>query len=179
MNLTVMAAKMAGGDERNPEPGFQLLSKLKGRVLLLEGNPARVVDLIRTGAVHLWGPTSPMMMTAFMSKPEYKTSLTLNCDEGFFYDLQVMVIPKSHPGDDDAAHAFINYALDPKVQGRMAEDVYYGVINRDAVLSEKLRQSPFILSPARIKEKGITLDIDYLATVRQEWIRRVKEIFAA
>jgi putative spermidine/putrescine transport system substrate-binding protein len=108
-------------------------------------------------------------------KPEYKLSATLDLDEGFFTDLQYMVIPKGHPGDDDAVHALVNFALSADVQAAMAEEVWYGPINQDVKLPDSVRNSPYIPSAEVVASKGNHLDKDYLATVRDEWIRRYNE----
>ncbi len=177
MELTVMAARLAGGNERNPEPGFRKLEELKGRVLTLATTPPQTAELFRTSALSIGGPFPPLLLTDFIAKPEYAMSATLGMKEGFFADLQFTVIPKGHPGDDDAIHAFINYTLDPAVQGTMAETVWYGPINQDAKLSAGAKQSPFIVNPATVGAKAIKLDLDYLATVRQTWIERYTGIF--
>lgn len=177
MELTVVAAKIAGGDERNPEPGFKLLEKLRDRVVLLADNQAQLADLFRTNSLDVGGVYSPMLMSDFISKPEYNLSGTLRLKEGFFYDLQFMIIPKGHPGDDAVIHAFINYALDPSVQSKMAEEVWYGPINQKATLSEKAKTSPYVVSGETVAKSGITLDKEYLSTVRQDWIQRYTEIF--
>lgn len=177
MELTVVAAKLAGGDERNPEPGFKLLEKLKDRVVLLGDNQAQVADLFRTDSLDIGGVYSPMLMADFISKPEYNLSGTLRLKEGFFYDLQFMIIPKGHPGDDAVIHAFINHALDPAVQSKMAEDVWYGPINQQATIADSVKNSPYVVSGETVAKSGITLDKEYLSTVRQDWIQRYTEIF--
>ena len=96
-----------------------------------------------------------------------------------FYDLQLMVVPKGHPGDSDLIHGFINFALSPTVQGKMAEAVWYGPINRDVVLPPAAKENPIIVSPDAAEQRGINVDKGYIATVRQEWIWRYSEIFAA
>jgi putative spermidine/putrescine transport system substrate-binding protein len=177
MELTVIAARMAGGDEHNPEPGFKKLEELKDSVLTLGENPPQIAELFRANALDVGGVESPMMFPPYIRNPDYNLSATLNLKEGFFYDLQFMIIPKGHPGDDEVTHAVINYALNPEVQGKMAEEVWYGPISQDTVLSEKAKASPYIITPDLLEKRGISIDKEYLASVRQEWIRRYTEIF--
>ncbi|NIR28208.1 MAG: extracellular solute-binding protein [Gammaproteobacteria bacterium] len=179
MVLTVMAARLAGSDVKNPEPGFELLEELRDRVIILGESPQQVAELFRSGTIQVGGAYAPMLMPDFIRNPEYHMSGALGMKEGFFYDLQFMIIPEGHPGDDEVTHAFINYALDAGVQAKMAEDVWYGPINQDTKLSEKARQSPYIVSPDTVREKGISSFSDYLASVRADWIRRYTEIFGA
>ena len=177
MELTILAARMAGGSERNPDPGFKKLEELKDSVLTLGENPPQVAELFRANALDVGGVESPQMYPPFIRNPSYNLSATLKAREGFFYDLQFMIIPKGHPGDDEVAHALINYALDPMVQGKMAEAVWYGPINKNTVLSESAKNSPYIVTPDVVGKRGIVVDSDYLSTVRPDWIRRYTEIF--
>lgn len=177
MQLIIIAARLAGGDERNPEAGFKKLADLKGQLLTMGESAAQLAELFRTDALDLGGTYSPMWLSTFLLNPEYNMGATLDLKEGFFYDLQFMVIPKGHPGDTDVIHALVNRALDAKVQGKMAEAVWYGPINQDTVLSEEAKRSPYLPTSEMVKEKGIPIDNEYLATVRQDWIRRYQEIF--
>ena len=177
MELTILAARMAGGSERNPDPGFKKLEELKDSVLTLGENPPQVAELFRADALDVGGVESPQMFPTFIRNPSYNLSATLNAKEGFFYDLQFMIIPKGHPGDDETAYALIDYALDPVVQGKMSEAVWYGPINKNTVLSAEAKKSPYIVTPEVVGKRGIVVDSDYMASVRQEWIRRYTEIF--
>jgi putative spermidine/putrescine transport system substrate-binding protein len=173
--LTIVAARLAGGDEKNPQKGFDLLKKLKSRILTISTNANQLAELFRSDSIDAGGVYSPLQIADFIRQPEYNLSGTFDLLEGFFVDLQFMVMPKGAPGDGDVAHAFLNQALDPATQGKMAEAVWYGPINQDAVLSEAAKKSPYIASPAVIKEKAATIDWDYIATVRDDWTRRYTE----
>jgi putative spermidine/putrescine transport system substrate-binding protein len=84
-------------------------------------------------------------------------------------------VPNGHPGDAGVVNAFLNHALDPEVQGKMAEAVWYGPINQDAALPESAKKSPFIPSPQVIRDRANRVDSAYLATVRDKWIERYTE----
>ena len=114
----------------------------------------------------------PLELSGFIPNPEYQVSGTYDLEEGFFVDLQYMVVPKGHPGETEVIAALINHALDANVQGKMAEEVWYGPINEQAVLSEKAASSPYIPSPAVIKNRTIKVDAAHLASVREDWIKR-------
>ncbi|RWE74611.1 MAG: extracellular solute-binding protein [Mesorhizobium sp.] len=172
MELIIIAAKMAGGDAKNPDAGFKLLAELKDRILTVENNPTRLVELFRANSAITGALYSPLLYAEYIPDPEYKLSSTLDLEEGFFVDLQLMVIPKGHPGDRTAINALINKALDPEVQGKMAEEVWYGPTNTKAVLSGKAKAIPYIPSPDVIANRAVSLDADYLASVRDEWVRR-------
>lgn len=175
LELIIVASRLAGGDAQNPDAGFELLRQLKERSLTITSNANQIGELFRTGSLNAGGVYSPLELSPYISAPEFNVSGTYDLDEGFFVDLQYMVVPKGHPGDAAAVNALINHALSPEVQARMAEDVWYGPINSKTVLSDAAKASPFIPSPEVIANRVNTVDADYLASVRDEWIARYTE----
>ena len=101
---------------------------------------------------------------------------TYAVDEGFFADLMYTIMPKSHPGDDDAIHAFINFTLDANVQGVMAEAVLNGPINQNAVMSDAAKSSPFIIKPEQLGETAIVHDKAFIAEIREDWIAQYTQV---
>jgi putative spermidine/putrescine transport system substrate-binding protein len=177
VDLAIIAAKMNGGSQQNIEPGFKKLMQLKDRVMTLGENPNQVADLFRTGSLDIGGIYSPAFFPDQIRKPEYKMGVTYGMKEGFATQLMFTVIPKSHPGDSDLIHAFINHSLDAGVQGRMAADVLNGPVNSKAVIPAESRA--FVPSPQQIAEKAVLHDDKALAAVQPAWIKRYTEIFAA
>jgi putative spermidine/putrescine transport system substrate-binding protein len=175
LELIIVASKLAGGDAQNPDAGFELLKQLKDRSLAVTSNANQIGELFRSGSLNAGGVYSPLELSPFISKPEFNVSGTYDLDEGFFVDLQYMVVPKGHPGDTAAINALINHALNPEVQAKMAEVVWYGPINGKTVLSDAAKASPFIPSPEVIASRVNTVDADYLASVREDWIARYTE----
>jgi putative spermidine/putrescine transport system substrate-binding protein len=176
LELIIIANKIAGSDAMaNPDPGFEMLARLKDRVLTNSTNANQLADLFRTGSLNASGVYSPLEMSGFIPNPEYNVSGTYDLEEGFFVDLQFMVIPKGHPGDSDVIYGLINHALDPTVQGKMAEAVWYGPINEKAQLSDKAKKSPYIPSPEVVKTRTIKVDNAKLAKVREDWMKRYVE----
>lgn len=175
MELVIVAAKLAGGDVRNPDAGFELLGQLKDRTLAISTNANQLAELFRTGSLNAGGVYSPLEMSGFIPNPDYNVSGTYDLEEGFFVDLQYMVVPKGHPGDREVIHGLLNQALDPRVQGRMAEEVWYGPVNQDAVLSEKAKNSPYVPSPEVVRNRTVKVDAEYLSSVREDWMRRYTE----
>lgn len=173
MELVIVATKVAGGDAfADPEPGFKLLSKLKDRVLTISTNANQLADLFRSGSLNAGGVYSPLEASKYIRDPSYNLSGTYDLEEGFFIDLQYMVAPKGHPGDSKVVHALYDFALDSKVQGAMAEAVWYGPINQDAALSDAARNDPNVPSPEIVKKRTVEVDSAYLASVREDWIKR-------
>jgi len=164
-------------DPKYADPGFKKLAELKDRVMTLGENPNQVADLFRTGSLDIGGIYSPAFFPDQIRKPEYKMGVTYGMKEGFATQLMFTVIPKSHPGDLDLIHAFINHSLDAGVQGRMAADVLNGPVNSKAIIpAESLRYVP---SPQQIAEKSVLHDDKSLAVVQATWIKRYTEIFSA
>ncbi|WP_144137465.1 PotD/PotF family extracellular solute-binding protein [Paraburkholderia sp. BCC1884] len=177
VDLAIIAAKMNGGSQQNIDPGFKKLAVLKDRVMTLGENPNQVADLFRTGSLDIGGIYSPAFFPDQIRKPEYKMGVTYGMKEGFATQLMFTVIPKSHPGDSDVIHAFINHSLDAGVQGRMAADVLNGPVNSKAVIPAGSRA--FVPSPQQIAEKAVLHDDKALAVVQPAWIKRYTEIFSA
>jgi putative spermidine/putrescine transport system substrate-binding protein len=175
LELIIVAARLAGGDAQNPDAGFEMLAKLRDRSLTISSNANQLADLFRTDSVNAGGVYSPLEMSSFIPNPDYHVSGTYDLEEGFFVDLQYMVVPKGHPGDTDVIHALLNQALDPAVQGKMAEEVWYGPINQDAVLSDKAKKSPYVPSPEVVKNRTVKVDAAHLASVREDWMMRYTE----
>lgn len=175
LELILVAARLAGGDAQSPDGGFEMLAKLKDRALTVSSNANQLAELFRTDSLNAGGVYSPLEMSNFIPNPDYHVSGTYDLEEGFFVDLQYMVVPKGHPGDTEVIHSLLNQALDPQVQGKMAEEVWYGPINQDAVLSEKAKSSPYVPSPEVVKNRTVKVDAAHLASVREDWMARYTE----
>lgn len=175
MELVIVATKLAGGDPfTDPEPGFKLIAELEDRLLTISLGASKNADLFRSNSLNAGGPYSPLVLPKFIRDPNYNISGTYDLEEGFFVDLQFMVSPKGHPGDSDAIYALKNFALDPEVQGKMAEEVWYGPVNKNAVLSEEAKNDPNIPSPEVIQNRTVELDGAFLASVREDWIKKYR-----
>ena len=111
MDLIIIAAKLAGGDEHNIEPGFKKLAELKDRVVTLGENPNQIAELFRTGSLDMGGLYAPAFFPKQIRDPAYGLGATFGMKEGFYTDLMLSVMPKSRPGDIDLAYAFINLSL--------------------------------------------------------------------
>lgn len=180
MEMVIVASKLAGGDAfTDPEPGFKLLGELKERLLTVSLGADKNADLFRSNSLNAGGPYSPLVLPKFIRDPAYNISGTYDLEEGFFVDLQYMVTPKGHPGDEEVIYALNDFALDPQVQGKMAEAVWYGPINRNAVLSDAAKNDPNVPSPELIENRVVPVDSGFLASVREEWTAKYKTAIGA
>ena len=171
---TVFAtSKMLGGDGRDGDAAFEKLAELRDRLLTFGENPTQLVELFRSNALDIGGVYAPAFFARELANPEQSNmGATYDLEEGFFADLMYTIMPKSHPGDDDVVHAFINYTLDAGVQGVMAEAVLNGPVNTQAVMSKAAQSSPFIIKPEQLSDKAVVHDKDFIASVREDWIKR-------
>ncbi len=171
---TVFAtSKMLGGDGTDAEAAFAKLAELRDRLLTFGENPTQLVELFRSDALDMGGVYAPAFFARELANPQQSNmGATYDVDEGFFADLMYTIMPKSHPGEDDVVHAFLNYTLDAKVQGMMAEAVLNGPVNQQAVMSEAAKKSPFIIKPEQLSEKAVIHDKEFIASVREDWIQR-------
>ncbi|MET1412332.1 extracellular solute-binding protein [Roseibium sp. HPY-6] len=163
--------KMIGGDGTNSEEAFAKLAELRSGILTFGENPGQISELFRSDALDIGGVYAPAFFAKELANPaESNMGATYDLDEGFFADLMYTIVPKSKPGDDDVVHAFIDFTLDDKVQGAMAEAVLNGPINQQAVMSEAAKASPFIIKPEQLSEKAVVHDKAFIADVREKWI---------
>lgn len=177
VDLTIIAAKLAGGSQQKIEPGFKKLAELKDRVMTLGENPNQIADLFRTKSLDIGGIYSAAFFPEQIRKPEYNMGITYGMKEGFATQLMFSVVPKAHPGDLDLIHAFLNHTLDPQVQGRMAADVLNGPVNSKAVIPAA--SQAFVPTPEQIAEKAVLHDDKALAVVQADWIKRYTSLFSA
>ena len=168
--------RMMGGDGTNAEAAFAKLADLRQNLLTFGENPAQLSELFRSDALDIGGVYAPAFFADELANPEKSNmGATYDVEEGFFADLMYTIMPKSKPGADDVVHAFMNYTLDPKVQGVMAEAVLNGPINQKAEMSEAAKASPFIVKPEQLNEKAIVHDKSFIAYVREQWITQYQQ----
>ncbi len=165
--------KMLGGDGTNADAAFEKLAELRDGLLTFGENPAQIAELFRSDALDIGGVYAPDFYASELADPaNSKMGATYDVEEGFFADLMYTIVPKSKPGEDDAVHAFINYTLDPVIQGVMAEAVLNGPINSKAVMSDAAKESPFIIKPEQLGEGAVVHDKTFIAEVREDWIAK-------
>jgi putative spermidine/putrescine transport system substrate-binding protein len=178
LEIIALAARMSGGSEHDPEPGFKKLAELKGRVLTLSEEKHQIAELFRKGALAAGGPSAPVDLADYYSKPAYNLgSSVTELKEGFPFDLECMAILKGHPADTDVIHGFLNALLSPEGQGKVASIVLEAPVNRNAAISAELKNSPFMVGADAAAAKGMYLDPTFIASVRDEWSKRYTEIF--
>lgn len=96
MDLIIIAAGLAGGDEHNIEPGFKKLAELKDRVVTLGENPNQSPSCSAPVSLDMGGAP---VRSGLLPEADPRSSLQPGChvrlhEEGFT-DLMLSVMPKN------------------------------------------------------------------------------------
>jgi putative spermidine/putrescine transport system substrate-binding protein len=168
MKLLIAAAKLAGGDQKNIEPGFKKLAALKPNIHSFISDFAAAGELMKSGdivltflATYLW---KEQQSKGYPIKPTFKVK------EGIYTTPACAVIPKGHPGPQELAELFINRALGVEAQTGMAQGLWYGPTNRKVKIDDPAIKDNLVM-PENFKSV-VPVDVPALAKVRQDWITR-------
>jgi putative spermidine/putrescine transport system substrate-binding protein len=167
LHVVIAAAILAGGDQFNPDPGFALLEELRPNVRVLAENTSQIAELMRTGDVELLSWTS-YIFRDFM-QDGYPIENTFALEEGVFATPACAAIPEGHPGSQEVAEAFVNKCLEPAAQEGMAEGLWFGPTNSEAVIPEDIARRVITFADL---DNTIPVDLQHLLEVREDWITR-------
>jgi putative spermidine/putrescine transport system substrate-binding protein len=167
LHMIIAASILAGSDQMNPDPGFALLEELRPNVRVLAENTSQIAELLRTGDVALLGWTS-YIFRDYMQQG-YPIENTFAVEEGVFATPACACIPEGHPGSQEVAEAFVNKCLEPAAQEGMAEGLWFGPTNSEAVIPEDIARRVITFDDL---DNTIPVDLEHLLTVRQDWITR-------
>lgn len=136
----VEMARLNGGSEENMEPAFQFVKKLLPNVSAVASNPGSLATLFQQGQIDISvhynnnvGDLQAKGVPVALAKP----------DTGWIHIKSVMHIVKNTKNPDLAA-AYINAALSPEVQTKMAAEPYFV-----APVSTKAQFSPGLQAYAK------------------------------
>ena len=167
LHMVIAAAILAGGDQLNPDPGFALLEELRPNVRVLAENTSQIAELMKTGDVELLSWTS-YIFRDYMQQG-YPIENTFALEEGVFATPACAAIPEGHPGPQDVAEAFVNKCLEPKAQEGMAEGLWFGPTNSEAVIPPETAKRVITFDDL---DNTIPVDLEHLLSVREDWITR-------
>lgn len=167
LHLVIAAAIVAGGDQLNPDPGFALLEELRPNIRVLAENTSQIAELVKSGDIELLSWTSYIFRDYMQDG--YPIDNTFKLKEGVFATPACACVPAGHPGDQEVTEAFINKCLDPKAQEGMAEGLWFGPTNKEAVIPEETAKRVITFADL---ENTIPVDLENLLAVRQDWITR-------
>jgi putative spermidine/putrescine transport system substrate-binding protein len=170
LHMVIVAARLAGGDQHNPDPGFELLGKLKPNVHSFAENTAQMAELLKSRDIELLGWTS-YIFKEYMDKG-YPIENTFAVKEGVFATPACAAIPKGHPGPQELAELFVNKCLDAKAQEGMAKGLWFGPTNRKANIPPEVAKRVITFEALN---NTIPVDLDHLLQVRADWIVRYEK----
>ncbi len=167
LHVIIAAAILAGGDQMNPDPGFALLEELRPNIRVLAENTSQIAELVKSGDIELLSWTSYIFRDYIQQG--FPIENTFKLKEGVFATPACACIPAGHPGPQDVTEAFINKCLEPKAQEGMADGLWFGPTNRDAVISPEIANRVVTFDDL---DNTIPVDLENLLAVRQDWITR-------
>ncbi|MEE4243269.1 MAG: extracellular solute-binding protein [Desulfopila sp.] len=167
MALKIKGYSSNSTDPKEIEEAYLLLRKLMPNVLLFNSDSPRLPYL--AGEVNLgmiWNGE------AWMAQEENPSIRYVYPKEGANFWVDSFVIPKS-ARNPKAAHAFINFMMQPEIAKICVEENGYATPVKDALplLDEKVRNSATIFPPAEVIAQGeFQKDVGpALATYQQYW----------
>lgn len=172
VHFLVMMAYLNGGNEKNIDAGFQKVAKLAPHVVEFVNAVGEQINLLQQGVgwVGFWDDTSlytavkgtgmPLVMP-WLKEGHTEQVVTLNLVKG--------------AKNAKLAQELVNFILSDTVQAKMAKEVLFGPVNRDAKLDPET--AAMVVSGPEQMKKLIAIDIDYVNQHRPAWIERFsKEI---
>jgi putative spermidine/putrescine transport system substrate-binding protein len=151
-SMLVAAARLAGGNQREIDPGFAKMRELSPNLATVIRAASQLGDLFSTGGAWV-GVYSDS--TAFRLHKKGMPVRFVHPKEGaFFVPLSIAVVKGSpHP---DGARQFLNFMLGARAQEIWAENFGYGPLNKKASLSGEAAEW-LTYGPTRV-ERLVPLD---------------------
>ncbi|MEF2074718.1 ABC transporter substrate-binding protein [Consotaella aegiceratis] len=167
LHTLVMMARLAGGGEKDIDPGFKAMAdEVAPNVLVFEPSSGKMSELFQSQeiALSIWGSgrTKSLADTGFPAKFAYPK-------EGAVA-LMLAACPVVDSNLPDEAQAFVDYLLDPETQVELADAMGSGPVNQKAKLPDDLA-AVLPYGPEQIA-KLIAVDWDTINAKREEWTAR-------
>ncbi|CAB3708615.1 ABC transporter substrate-binding protein [Trinickia soli] len=167
LHTLVMLARMAGGGEKNIDPGFETMTtKVAPNVLSWAPTPGEMDGLMQSGDVILApygsGRAVALQNTGFPLKFIYPKQGGVA--------LQVAACVVAQNAQPELSQQFVQYLLSPQVQAMQAEDIGLGPVNKTVKLSPQVAaRVPY--GPDQIA-KLTTVDWATVNEHRTQWTER-------
>ena len=167
LHALVEFAKLAGGGEKNIEPGFKAFKDEIGpNVLVYEPSPGKMTELFQSGqaVIAIWGSgrAKALADTGFPAAFIYPK-------EGGIA-LGVAACPVAGAADKPEAQTFIQYLLSPEAQAVLASGAGLGPVNKTVELPPEKRVGiPY--GPEQMNKLQV-IDWDTVNQHREEWNKR-------
>lgn len=164
-HIIVVSAILSGGDARNWKAGIPRLEKLKPSIKAFYQSDATSQELIKTGE------TPVQVILSINAYHQMKQGIPLKVvvpKEGGVVGIDAIGI-NAGTKMSDAAHEFINVALDPKVQEKLCDIYKCSPMSAKAQVSAELAALPGIFTTDEQLKKQITIDDETRAKLLPEW----------
>ncbi|MBV8915962.1 MAG: extracellular solute-binding protein [Acetobacteraceae bacterium] len=162
--VQILTAKYIGSDYKGPlEPVIDTLKKIAANVQTWQATPDNYTMIINGQARLGVGWNARAQFYADKSGGKVR-SIVMR--EGGILDMDTINLVTGAK-NAEAAKSFIDYALSPEPQARLAELMYYGPTNRKAVVPPQLLSR--LSSAPETLAKMIAVDWNYIASVQDRW----------
>jgi putative spermidine/putrescine transport system substrate-binding protein len=164
-HIIVVAAKLSGGDATNWKVGIPMLLKLKPSIKAFYQSDAVSEDLIKTGET----PVQVLLsINAYHQMSQGIPIKPVIPSEGGVIGIDAIGINRGSKMVD-AAHKFIDVALDPLVQEKLCELYKCSPMSAKAHVSAELAALPGIFTSQEELQKQIIIDDETRAKLLPEW----------
>jgi putative spermidine/putrescine transport system substrate-binding protein len=164
-HIIVAAALLSGGDAANWKAGIPLLEKLKPSIKAFYQSDATAQELMKTGE------TPVQVILSINAYHQMKQGIPIKLvipKEGGVVGIDAVGI-SAGTKMADAAHQFINTALDPVVQEKLCELYKCSPMNAKSHISPELAELPGIVTSEEQLKKQILVDDEVRAKLLPEW----------
>ena len=169
-SFLVVAARMMGGSERDIDPGFRFMERLKDNVAVQYKTDAHVQLLLQRGEIGMavwWnGP-------AYTAKKEGLDLEFVLPEEGSPTIRSMINLVKGAP-HPQAAKKMIGYYISRQAQEGMVNEIFYGPVNKHVQIPDHLLRY-FSVDDAR--ECSRPIDWEYVSDHMEQWKKRWNALF--
>lgn len=173
IELMVLFAKLAGGDERNLEAGWAEMAKIAQNIDVWIAGHAEHLELYRNDEISMSMWTDGRIAWA---RDEEGANVQASIPkEGFFPLVSTLSIVAGRP-NEELAQKLVNHLLSPDSGIRMADQLGYFPTNTATVLPAEI-QARLLLTPENVNDLQIA-DWKYIVTIYDEmqtrWEREIQ-----
>jgi len=164
-HIIVVSALLSGGDAQNWKVGIPMLEKLKPSIKAFYQSDATSQELIKTGE------TPVQVILSINAYHQMSQGIPLKVvvpKEGGVVGIDAIGI-NAGSKMTDAAHEFINVALDPKVQEKLCDIYKCSPMSSAAHVSPQLAALPGIVTSAEQLKHQILIPDEVRAKLLPEW----------
>jgi len=167
IELITLFAKLAGGDERNPDAGFEELKKIAANIDVWISSHSDHLELYRNNQIAMSMWTDGRI--AWAREDEGVNIHGSIPKEGFFPLSSTLSVVAGRP-NEELAQRLVNQLLSPEAGVNMAEDLGYFPTNTTAVVPPEVQEN-LMLNADNIDELQ-SADWKYIVTVYDDWQAR-------